>query len=131
MKNNYYIGIGRRKEATARVYLKEGKGEAKVNEKKLEDYFYMDPNLKKEIFRPLIAFNKENNYDFFVRVKGGGFHSQAEAIRLGITRSILLISPEYKKVLRSLGLVTRDSRSVLRKLIGKKKHSKSKQYSKR
>src|SRR5215213_11649253 len=106
MNNNYYTGIGRRKEATARVYLKEGQGQAQVRtkegkEKDLKDYFYMEPSLCEKIFQPLKLFSKEKNYNFFVRVKGGGFHSQAEAIRLGIARVLLKISPEYKTVLKS------------------------------
>ena len=101
MNNNYYIGVGRRKEATARVYLKEGKEQVQVRtkhgkEKKLEDYFYMEPSLCEDIFKPLKIFNKEKDYDLIVRMKGSGFHSQAEAIKLGVARALLKVSPEYK-----------------------------------
>src|SRR5688572_26393659 len=104
MNNNYYTGVGRRKEASARVYLKEGKGQAQVRtkhgkEKDLKNYFHMEPSLCEDIFQPLKLFNKENEYDLLVRVKGSGFHAQAEAIRLGVARAVLKISPEYKTTL--------------------------------
>src|SRR3954453_20647428 len=136
MINNYYIGVGRRKEATARVYLKEGKGQVQVRtkhgkEKKLEDYFYMEPSLCEDIFKPLKIFNKEKDYDLIVRVKGSGFHSQAEAIRLGVARALLKVSSEYKTTLKSFSLLTRDSRRVERKKVGFKKARKKTQFSKR
>ena len=136
MDTNYYTGVGRRKEATARVYLKEGKGQAQVRtkngkEKNLRDYFYMEPSLCEDIYQPLKLFSKENDYDFFVRVKGSGFHSQAEAIRLGVARALLKISPEYKTTLKSFSLLTRDARRVERKKVGFKKARKKTQFSKR
>ena len=136
VNSNYYIGVGRRKEATARVYLKEGRGQAQVRtndgkEKDLKDYFYMEPSLCENIYQPLKLFSKENDYDFFARVKGSGFHSQAEAIRLGIARALLKISPEYKTTLKSFSLLTRDARRVERKKIGLKKGRKGPRFSKR
>jgi len=128
---NYYIGVGRRKEATARVYLKEGVGKSEVNKKSLLDYFYMEPSLCEDIYHPLKLFNKEKEYDLLVRVKGSGFHSQAEAIRLGIARALLKISPEYRATLKSFSLLKQDSRKPERKKIGKKKSRKSPQFSKR
>ena len=135
-KDNYYIGVGRRKEATARVYLKEGTGQAKVKtkdgkEKDLKDYFYMEPSLNEDICQPLKLLSKEDDYDFFVRVRGSGFHSQAEAIRLGVARALLEISSEYKTTLKSFGLLTRDARRVEPKKIGFKKARKKTQFSKR
>jgi small subunit ribosomal protein S9 len=136
MNNNYYIGVGRRKEATARVYLKAGKGQAQIRtndgkEKDLKDYFYMEPSLCEDIFQPLKLFSKEKDYDFFVRVKGSGFHSQAEAIRLGVARALLKVSSEYKTTLKSFSLLTRDARRVEEKKIGHRKSRKKKQFSKR
>src|SRR3954451_17694664 len=136
MNNNYYIGVGRRKEATARVYLKEGTGEGKIRtrngkEKEFKDYFYMEPSLCEEIYQPLKLFNKEKDYDLIVRVKGSGFHSQAEAIRLGVARAWLKVSPEYKTTLKSFSLLTQDARRVERKKIGFKKARKKTQFSKR
>jgi small subunit ribosomal protein S9 len=134
--NNYFIGVGRDKEATARVYLKEGTGQAKVRtkngkEKDLKDYFYMEPSLCEDIYQPLKLFSKENDYDLLIRVRGSGFHSQADAIRLGLARALLKISPEYRITLKSFSLLTRDARRVERKKIGFKKARKKEQYSKR
>lgn len=135
MNNNYYIGVGRRKEATARVYLKEGKGQAQIRtkhgEKKLDDYFYMEPSLCKDIFQPLKLFNKEKNYDLIVRVRGSGFHSQAEAIRLGVARALLKVSPEFKPTLKSFSLLKTDPRKKEREHIGFKTSRRPTQYSKR
>jgi small subunit ribosomal protein S9 len=137
MNNIYHTGLGRRKEATARVYLKEnGKGKSyirtsKGKEKSIEEYFYMEKSLCEEILKPLKLFKKELECDFFVRVKGSGFHSQAEAIRLGLSRALLKISPEFKTTLKSFSLLTRDPRKVERKKIGHKKSRKKEQFSKR
>ncbi|CAH1764155.1 6518_t:CDS:2 [Entrophospora sp. SA101] len=136
INSNYYIGVGRRKEATARVYLKEGQGQAHIRtktgqEKDLKDYFYMEPSLCEDIYQPLKLFSKQNDYDLLIRVKGSGFHSQAEAIRLGIARALLKISPEYKITLKSFSLLTCDARRVERKKVGFKKARKKTQFSKR
>src|SRR4051812_46719077 len=135
-KDNYYIGVGRDKEATARVYLKEGTGQAKVRtkdgkEKNLKDYFYMEPSLCEDIYQPLKLFSKENDYDLLIRVRGSGFRSQADAIRLGLAKAFLKVSPEYKTTLKSFSLLTRDARRVERKKVGFKKSHKKEQYSKR
>jgi small subunit ribosomal protein S9 len=134
--NNYYIGVGRRKEATARVYLKPGLGKHLVRtnqgkEKSLQDYFYMEPSLYTDICTPLTIFGKEKEFDFFVRVNGSGYHSQAEAIRLGIARAILKFNPEFKNTLKNFSLLTRDPRKVERKKIGFRKSRKKEQYAKR
>lgn len=129
--NNFYHGTGRRKEATARVFLREGTGEAYTNKRKLTDYFAVDPFLIDEIYQPLKLFNKEKDYNLLVRVNGGGFNSQAEAIKLGIARALLQVSPEYKTSLKSFSLLTRDSRRVERKKIGLKKSRRAPQFSKR
>jgi small subunit ribosomal protein S9 len=129
--SNYYHGIGRRKEATARVFLREGVGDAYANKRKLTDYFGVDPFLIDEIYQPLKLFNKEKDYDLLVRVRGGGFNSQAEAIKLGIARALLQVSPEYKTSLKSFSLLTRDRRRVERKKIGLKKSRRAPQFSKR
>ena len=136
MNNNYYIGIGRRKEATARVYLKEGTGKTQVRtkngkKKELQEYFYMEPSLCEDVYQPLKLFSKEKDYDLLIRVNGSGFHSQAEAIRLGVARALLKISDEYKATLKSFGLLTRDPRRVEPKKIGQPKARKKEQYSKR
>jgi len=127
----YYIGIGRRKTATASVFLKEGSGKSEINKKNLTDYFYMEPSLCKSIYHPLRLFNKEKEYDLLVRVKGGGFHSQAEAIILALSHALLKIFPEYRATLKSFSLLKKDPRKNERKKIGHKKSRKSSQFSKR
>ena len=92
MNNNYYIGVGRCKEATARVYLKEGTGKAIVRtrngkEKELKDYLYMEPSLCEDIFKPLELFDKAKDYDLLIRVRGSGFRGQAKAICSGVTQA--------------------------------------------
>lgn len=131
MDNNYYIGVGRRKRAVARVYLKAGNGKSEINKKSLTDYFYMEPALSEDIHQPLKLFNKEKEYDLLVRVRGSGFHSQAEAIRLGVARALLKISPEYKTTLKSFSLLTRDPRKKEREHIGFKTSRRPTQFSKR
>ena len=91
----------------------------------------MEPTLCEDIFQPLKLFSKEKSYDLLVRVKGSGFHSQAEAIKLGVARALLKVSSEYKTTLKSFSLLTRDSRRVERKKIGFKKSRKKEQFSKR
>ncbi|CAG8669802.1 5627_t:CDS:2, partial [Ambispora gerdemannii] len=110
----------RRKEATARVFMKAGSGQAQIRtkdgkEKGFPDYFFMEPSLCEDIYQPLTLFNKVKDYDLIVRVKGGGFHSQAEAIRLGVARALLKVSAEYRTTLKSFSLLTRDARRVERK----------------
>jgi len=130
-RDGYYIGVGRDKEATARVYLKEGTGQVRVNGKDIVNYFYMDPFLAEYICWPLKLFNKEKKYDLLIRVKGSGYKSQADASRLGVAKAYLEISSEYKTTLKSFGLLTRDPRRVEPKKIGFKKARKKEQFSKR
>ena len=137
-KNNYYIGIGRRKSASATVYLKAG-GTGKIEiskrgkkeKKSLDEYFTNSLFNKKEVLKPLELLNKKNDCDLKIRVKGGGTTGQLEAIRLGIAKALLEVSPEYRTTLKGFGLLTRDPRKVERKKIGLKKARKATQYSKR
>ena len=92
MNNNYYTGVGRCKEATARVYLKPGTGKAIVRtrngkEKELKGYLYMEPSLCEDIFKPLELFGKAKDYDLLIRVRGSGFHGQAKAICSGVAQA--------------------------------------------
>ena len=91
----------------------------------------MEPFLCEVIYQPLKLFNKEKDYNLIVRVKGGGFHSQAKAITRGVAQALLVSSPEYKTTLKSFGLLTRTVRKVERKKIGLKKSRKAPQWSKR
>ncbi len=122
--------IGRRKTAIARVYLKEGKGKITVNNKDYKKYFPSLP-LQYAVNQPLEKVNLKEAYDIAVKVEGGGFRGQAEAVRLAIARALCKVSAEHKPALRSEGLLTRDPRMVERKKSGQKKARKRFQFSKR
>ncbi len=122
--------IGRRKTSVARVYLDKGKGKILINNKKFNDYF-STASLQFKISQPFILTNTEKNYDLKVIVKGGGNNGQVEAIRLGISRALCKINEEYRPVLKTEGLLTRDPRMVERKKFGQKKARKKFQFSKR
>ncbi|MDF1573616.1 MAG: 30S ribosomal protein S9 [Bacteroidales bacterium] len=122
--------IGRRKAAIARVYLSEGKGQIIVNNRDFKDYF-PDKQLHYVVEQPLNLLELRDNYDIKVNLNGGGMTGQAEALRLGISRALIKINPEYKSALRAEGFVTRDPRVVERKKPGQPKARKRFQFSKR
>ena len=122
--------IGRRKAAIARVYLSEGKGQITVNDRDFKDYF-PDKQLHYIVEQPLVLLELQGNYDIKVNLDGGGMSGQAEALRLGISRALIKINPDYKPALRAEGFVTRDPRVVERKKPGQPKARKKFQFSKR
>ena len=122
--------IGRRKTSVARVYLTSGKGEITVNGRPVEDYFRSNMLLYK-VRQPFLLTELEGEYDVKINVDGGGITGQAEAIRLGISRSLCMINPEHRTALKPEGLLTRDPRMVERKKFGQKKARKKFQFSKR
>lgn len=122
--------IGRRKTAIARVYVKSGSGEVKVNNRDIKEYFLSDIH-QTLVKQPLVALNADGQYDVRVNVEGGGIKGQAEAVRLGIARALVQIDPENKPTLRKEGFITRDSRMVERKKYGRAKARKKFQFSKR
>jgi len=122
--------IGRRKAAIARVYMSEGKGQIIVNGKDFKDYF-PDKQLHYVVEQPLNLLELRENYDIKVNLDGGGMTGQAEALRLGISRALIKINPDYKPALRAEGFVTRDPRVVERKKPGQPKARKRFQFSKR
>ena len=122
--------IGRRKEAVARVYLNDGKGNITVNGKDYKDYFGTEI-LTYVVTQPLQALDATNKFDIVVNLEGGGIKGQAEALRLGITRALVLVDEENKKILKQKGFITRDSRVVERKKPGGPKARKRFQFSKR
>jgi small subunit ribosomal protein S9 len=122
--------IGRRKAAIARVYVSEGKGQIIVNGRDFKDYF-PDKQLHYIVEQPLNLLELRDNYDIKVNLDGGGMSGQAEALRLGITRALIKINPDYKPALRAEGFVTRDPRVVERKKPGQPKARKKFQFSKR
>ncbi len=127
--------IGRRKRATARVYLKEGDGAILINGRPVEDYFsaYLEApaHLEKTLKQPFYVTGTVGKYDVKARVRGGGYTGQLEAVRLGIARALLGVTDEYRAPLKRSGLLTRDPREVERKKYHHRKARKSEQYSKR
>jgi small subunit ribosomal protein S9 len=122
--------IGRRKTSIARVYVKPGKGDIKVNNRDLKEYFLSE--IHQTTVRQAFTISKvDGQYDVSVNVEGGGIKGQAEAIRLGIARALVEFTPEAKPALIKEGLMTRDSRMVERKKPGKRKARRRFQFSKR
>ena len=121
---------GKRKDAVARVWLKQGPGNITINGKSSEDYFAR-PVLRMLINQPLVASERKEQFDVVCSVTGGGLSGQAGAVRHGISKALVLFEPELKKVLKSGGFLTRDSRVVERKKYGRRKARRSFQFSKR
>ena len=128
MEKNY--GTGRRKTATARVFLSAGTGEITINNRSLDVYFAR-PTARMIVRQPLELIDAVGKYNLFITVKGGGMGGQAGAIRHGITRALIAADETLKPALRQAGFVTRDAREVERKKIGLRKARKRPQYSKR
>jgi len=127
----YYEAVGRRKTSTARVRLHEkGKGNFKVNDKRLEEYFKL-PGLQQISLKPLKTTNYDNVFDISVKVKGGGIHSQAEAISLGIAKSLIKVDKKLRPTLKKEGFLKRDPRMKERKKPGLKRARRGPQWSKR
>ena len=122
--------VGRRKSAVARVYLSDGTGKVTVNSKDFKEYFPTG-TLQYIVLQPLNLLEVANKYDVKVNLDGGGIKGQAEALRLGITRALLIIDEESRGKLKAAGFVTRDPREVERKKPGQKKARKKFQFSKR
>jgi len=125
-----YYATGRRKTATARVWLYPGKGEIRVNGKLLHDYFKREV-LKMIIEQPFVVTNTLGKFDVVANIKGGGLSGQAGALRLGIARALLKWNEELRPELRAGGFLTRDPREVERKKYGQPKARKNFQFSKR
>ena len=121
---------GKRKDAVARVWIKMGAGKILVNERAVEVYFAR-PVLRMLIQQPLVAANRQGQYDVVCTVSGGGLSGQAGAVRHGISKALIRHEPELRSVLKRGGFVTRDSRVVERKKYGKAKARRSFQFSKR
>jgi small subunit ribosomal protein S9 len=125
-----YYGTGRRKSAIARVYLRPGNGEFKVNGRPFEQYF-VTPAQRSAAKQPLASTDTAAGFNVIARVSGGGVNGQADAVKLGIARALMLFDAELRKKLKTEGLVSRDSRSKERKKYGQKGARKRFQYSKR
>jgi len=125
-----YYGTGRRKSAIARVYLRPGSGDFKVNGRPFEQYFVTESQ-RSNSRQPLLSTDTAAAFNVVVRVTGGGVNGQADAVKLGIARALMLFNLEFRKKLKAEGMVSRDSRSKERKKYGQKGARKRFQYSKR
>jgi len=131
MSVQYYEGIGRRKESSARVRIMSGTGKFTVNEKDAQAYFTRLGDME-DILRPFAAVGQDAaKFDVSVLVNGGGVSGQTEAVRLGLARALLLINGEWTTALRKFGLLTRDARVKERKKPGLKRARKAPTYTKR
>ena len=121
---------GRRKSSVARVRLYEGTGKFILNGRSLEDYFPQIA-LRLRVLEPLKKSETEGRYDVHAKLEGGGYTGQSDALRLGIARALVVVTPELRKSLKSEGLLTRDSRRVERKKYGLRKARRAPQFTKR
>ncbi len=121
---------GRRKESTARVWIKRGKGKITVNGKTIETYFAR-PVLRMIVQQPLVTSNRLSELDVVCTVVGGGLSGQAGAVRHGLARALTHFEPELRGILKKGGFLTRDSRAVERKKYGRAKARRRFQFSKR
>ncbi len=129
-RHHPHYGTGRRKSATARVYMRPGKGDIIVNGKPVDEFFSRETG-RMIVRQPLVLTNTLSLFDILVNVGGGGESGQAGAVRHGITRALIEHDASLKPALKKAGLVTRDAREVERKKVGLHKARKRGQYSKR
>jgi len=129
-KHGRAYATGKRKDAVARVWLRPGTGKITVNDKEYAAYFAR-PVLQMVLQQPIVAANRNGQYDVIVKVAGGGLSGQAGAVRHGISKALTYYEPALRGVLKKGGFLTRDSRTVERKKYGKAKARRSFQFSKR
>lgn len=129
-KTRYAESVGRRKTAVARVRITKGTGKFVLNDKTVESYF-PTARLRQFATSPLSRLQMTDKLDLSVKVGGGGVRAQAEAVRHGIARALIVMEPGYKKQLRGFGYLTRDPRMVERKKYGLKKARRAPQWAKR
>jgi len=130
MATEQYYGTGRRKSSKARVFLSKGKGEIKINDRPIDEFFGRETAVM-IVRQPLEKLEMTDKFDVNCTVEGGGISGQAGAIRLGLTRALIEYDNELRSPLRKAGYVTRDAREVERKKVGLHKARKATQYSKR
>jgi len=129
-KQTEYYGTGRRKSSVARVFIKDGDGKVVINGRDGKTYFPYETILV-DALRPFEVTATQGRFDIYATISGGGYSGQAGALRLGLTRALLLVSPDFRKPLKAAGYVTVDARVVERKKYGLRKARKDKQFSKR
>jgi len=125
-----YYGTGRRKSAIARVYLRPGSGDFKINGRAFEEYF-VTPAQRSAAKAPLASTESASQFNVVVTTQGGGVRGQSDAVKLGLARALMQFNAELRKKLKSEGMVSRDSRGKERKKYGQKGARKRFQFSKR
>ena len=130
MEKVQYKATGRRKSSVARVRMVPGTGKIMVNDRNFAEYI-PSAAVRLDVLQPLTLTETSTQYDVIVNVCGGGISGQAGAIRLGISRALLLVNPDFRGPLKKAGLLTRDPRSTERKKYGLKKARRAPQFSKR
>ena len=126
-----YYGTGKRKTSVARVWLRAGSGDVKLNEKTLDDYFGGLETLKMMVRQPFAITETTDRFDILATVAGGGVTAQAGALRHGISRALCVYNAELRKKLKKAGFLTRDARAKERKKYGQKGARRRFQFSKR
>ena len=130
--NRYFYGLGRRKSATARVRLLSGKGEVKINDRTMADYFADSKHLQTVVVKPFIALEIDpEKFNISAKVAGSGHVSQADAIQLGLAKALVELNEDYRGTLRRAELLGRDPREKERKKFGLKGARKKRQFTKR
>jgi small subunit ribosomal protein S9 len=130
VEKNAFYSTGRRKQAVARVWMMPGTGKIAINKREIDDYFGRATS-KMILRQPLELTETLGRYDIYINVSGGGLSGQAEAIRLGVTRSLMKINASFRPALKKAGYVTRDPRIVERKKYGQRGARARFQFSKR
>jgi small subunit ribosomal protein S9 len=130
-KDSYFYALGRRKSATARVRLQGGKGAITINGKPAAEYFTDSKYLLAKLQQPFVALDHVNKWDVSAVVSGGGHEGQVEAIRLGISKALVVMNEDLKATLKRADLLSRDSRERERKKFGLKGARKQRQFTKR
>ncbi len=130
MVKNIAIGTGRRKTATARVFLREGTGKIVINGKDIKNYFATEDQIRL-VQQPLLVTSNDNKFDILINVCGGGLNGQAAACLHGISRALLQVDQDTRPSLKANGFLTRDSRMVERKKFGQRGARRRFQFSKR
>ncbi|HXH26701.1 MAG TPA: 30S ribosomal protein S9 [Candidatus Acidoferrum sp.] len=130
-KNEYFYGLGRRKAATARARLMNGKGNVVVNDKKSNEYFADNQAFLEELVQPLTLIGKDKAYDVSIVVSGGGHSGQVDAIKLAISNALSAMNDDLRSTLKKAGLLKRDPREKESKKYGLRKSHKKEQFSKR
>jgi small subunit ribosomal protein S9 len=130
-KNTYFYALGRRKSATARIRLQSGKGVITINGHTAEEYFAASKYLLTRLQQPFVTLDIVDKFDVSAVVSGGGHEGQVEAIRLGISKTLVALNEDYKSTLKRADLLSRDSREKERKKFGLKGARKQRQFTKR